>query len=275
MTATTRPAPAPVLVERPSGPLAGFRPLFRKDVADWRTGKGPWIVFIVTTLFMALAAANSYITSYLIRTLPADQTGGASTQPISTIPLDNIMSAVGSQIFVFVTIFAAMGLLVGERERGTLSWVASKPVSRASIWASKFASGTAIIWLTGAVLPMIVTTATVVALYGAPSFGAVALITLGMGATIALYVAVALTASTFVASQPGVAGITFAVFILPALLLSILPAAVGPFLPTSILNWFVGLATGASVGFVTPIVWLASLAALGAISARRMGQLEL
>jgi ABC-type transport system involved in multi-copper enzyme maturation permease subunit len=275
MTATSLSAPAPVLIERASGPLAGLRPLFRKDIADWRSGKGPWIVFIVTTLFMALQAANSYITSYLVRTLPADQTGGATSQPISLVPLDNILTSVGSQIFVFVAIFAAMGLLVAERERGTLSWVASKPVSRSSILASKFASGTAVIWLTGAILPMIVTTATVVALYGVPSLSAVALITLGMGAAIALYVAVALTASTFVASQPGVAGITFAVFIAPALLLAVLPAAAGPFLPTSILNWFVDLAQGASVGFVTPIVWLVALAALGAIAARRMGQLEL
>jgi ABC-2 type transport system permease protein len=228
----------------------------------------------VTTLFMALAAANSFISAYLIRTLPAEQTGGTPTQPLSVLPLDNIMSAVGSQIFVFVTIFAAMGLLVAERERGTLSWVASKPVSRASILASKFASGTAVLFVFAAIIPMIVTTAVVVALYGSPSIVAVTLITLGMGATIAFFVAVALTASTFVASQPAVAGITFGVLIAPLLLLGILPGA-EPFLPTSILNWFVGLATGASVGFITPIAWLISLAALGAIAARRMGQLEL
>jgi ABC-2 type transport system permease protein len=272
MTATT--ASAPALIEGSSGPLAGLRPLFRKDITDWRVGKGPWIVVIVTTLFMALAAANSFISAYLIRTLPADETGGASTQALSTVPLDNIMSAVGSQIFVFVTIFAAMGLLVAERERGTLSWVASKPVSRTSILASKFASGTAVLWVFAAIIPMIVTTATVVVLYGAPSLSAVTLITLGMGATIALYVAVALTASTFVSSQPGVAGITFAVLIAPLLLLGILPGA-EPFLPTSILTWFVGLATGASVGFITPIAWLISLAVLGTIAARRMAKLEL
>jgi hypothetical protein len=64
------------------------------------------------------------------------------------------------------------------------------------------------------------------------------------------------------------------VLIAPLLLLGIVPGAT-PFLPTSILNWFVGLATGASVGFIIPIVWLASLAALGAIAARRMAKLEL
>ena len=274
MTATTIPAP-PALIQRASGPLAGLRPLFRKDIADWRSGKGPVIVFVITALFMALTAANSYISAYLIRTLPAEQTGGGANARLSVVPLDNIMSAVGSQIFIFVTIFAAMGLLAAERERGTLSWVASKPVSRASILASKFASGTAVLWICAAILPVIVTTAVVVVLYGPPSLGAVALITLGMGAAIALYVAVALTASTFVASQPGVAGITFAVLIAPVLLMAILPAAAGPFLPTSILSWFSGLATGADVGFVTPIVWAVTLIALGAIAARRMAKLEL
>jgi ABC-type transport system involved in multi-copper enzyme maturation permease subunit len=272
MTATTVSAPA--LIEGSSGPLAGLRPLFRKDIADWRAGKGPWIIFIVTTLFMALTAANSYISAWIIRTLPAEQTGGGANAHLSTVPLDNIMSAVGSQIFIFVAIFAAMGLLVAERERGTLGWVASKPVARSSIWASKFASGTAVIWLTGAILPMIVTVGVVVALYGAPSIAAVSLITLGMGATIAFYVVVALTASTFVNSQPGVAGVTFAVFVLPVLLPAIVPG-LAQYLPTSILNWFVGLAQGASVGFITPVAWLISLVALGFISARRMGQLEL
>jgi ABC-type transport system involved in multi-copper enzyme maturation permease subunit len=274
MTATTVSTPAPAFIEGSSGPLAGLRPLFRKDIADWRSGKGPWIIFIVTTLFMALAAANSYISKIIIETLPAEQTGGGANARVSIVPLDNIMSAVGSQIFIFVAIFAAMGLLVAERERGTLSWVASKPVSRSGIWASKFASGTAVIWLTAAVLPMIVTAAVVVVLYGAPSIAAVTLITLGMGATIAFYVVVALTASTFVNSQPGVAGITFGVFVLPVLLLAIVPA-LAQFLPTSILDWFVGIATGASVGFITPIAWLISLVVLGVISARRMGQLEL
>lgn len=69
MTATTVPASEPARIERSAGMLAGLRPLFRKDIADWRSGKGPWIVVIITTLFMALAAANSYISGYLIRTL--------------------------------------------------------------------------------------------------------------------------------------------------------------------------------------------------------------
>jgi ABC-type transport system involved in multi-copper enzyme maturation permease subunit len=274
MTATTVSTPAPAFVEGSSGPLAGLRPLFRKDITDWRSGKGPLIIFVVTALFMALTAANSYISAILIKTLPAEQTGGGANSHLSLVPIDNIISAVGSQIFVFVAIFAAMGLLVAERERGTLGWVASKPVSRSSIWASKFASGTAVIWLAAAILPMIVTAVVVVALYGTPSIAAVSLITLGMGATIAFYVVVALTASTFVNSQPGVAGITFGVLVLPLLLLAIVPG-LAPYLPTSILNWFAGIATGASVGIITPIAWLISLVALGFISARRMGQLEL
>jgi hypothetical protein len=48
-----------------------------------------------------------------------------------------------------------------------------------------------------------------------------------------------------------------------------------PLLPTSILGWTMGAATGADVGIVTPIAWVVGLVALAIFATRQMGRLEL
>ena len=275
MTATTVHASSSIARRgAASAAFAGFRPLFRKDIAEWGSGKRAWIVLGVTAVFMALGAANAAINAWVIKNVPEAAQAGAD-KLISLAPLDNVLTAVAAQIFILAAIFAAMSLLVVERDRGTLSWIASKPVSRTSIWVSKWASATAVLIVIAAVVPMIVTTVVAAVLYGPPPVAAIVVVTIGMAAAIALFVAVTLAASTFVASQPAAAAIGFAVFLAPAILLGILPAAVAPFFPTSIVNWSVGLATGDSVGVITPIAWAVSLVVLGVVSARRMGSLEL
>ncbi|HEX2754120.1 MAG TPA: ABC transporter permease subunit [Candidatus Limnocylindrales bacterium] len=171
--------------------------------------------------------------------------------------------------------FAAMSLIVRERDGGTLSWVASKPVSRSSILISKWLSASAVLWVVAGLVPLGLTVATVTVLYGAPPVGAVFAAGFGIGAAISLFVAVALAASTFSASQPAVAGITFAAFLLPTIVAAVIPFDIAPYLPTSILSWAMGVGTGAAVGFVTPIAWVLGLAAIGLVGARRMAALEL
>jgi ABC-type transport system involved in multi-copper enzyme maturation permease subunit len=273
MTATSVPASAPLERRgRAFATLAGVRPLFRKDVGEWRHGVRLSVVLAVTSAFMGLAAANSAINHWVVANLP--EAAGQDTK-MSLVPFDNLLVAASSQIFVIAAIFAAMSLLVTERERGTLSWVASKPVSRTGIWLSKFASATGILWIVAGIVPMVVTAVVVAALYGVPSISAVILITIGVCAAIALFVAVVLAASTLAPSQPAVAAIAFAVFFLPSILGAIVPDGVQPLFPTSILTWAAGLAAGLDVGVVTPISWLVAIVALAAFSARRMDQLEL
>jgi hypothetical protein len=55
----------------------------------------------------------------------------------------------------------------------------------------------------------------------------------------------------------------------------LIPFDIAPFLPTSILDWAVGLALGAPVGFVTPIAWALSIVALVAAAVWRVDKLEL
>ena len=262
------------LAARTSGRLPGLGALVRKDLGEWTHGKRAVVVLIVVGLFMILGAANSWINAWVIANVPEAATAGAD-KVISLAPLDNVLTAVASQIFVFAAIFAAMSLLVGERDSGTLAWVASKPVSRTSILVSKWVSATAVLWVAAGLVPLALTAAVVTVLYGVPPIGAVVAAGLGIGAAIGLFVAIALAASTFSASQPAVAGIGFAAFLLPMMVNAIVPFDLAPYEPTSILSWVMGVATGAPVGIATPIAWVVGMLGLGALASRRMATLEL
>lgn len=253
--------------------FAGLRPLARKELGEWRHSRRVWVIPLVITLFMVLTAANAWITTTIATSLPPDVQAPAA--PASMAPLDNLLAAVSTQVFILAAIFAAMNLLIGERERGTLAWVASQPVERGAIWSAKWLVGSAAIALVAAVIPAVATTAVVVALYGIPDAVTVVALLAGMAAVVVFYVAVVLAASTVVMNQAAVAAIGFAMFVVPVILSAVVPFDIGPFLPTSILTWAVGLAMGAPVGIVTPIAWVVGTAALVAVATRQMGRLEL
>ena len=255
-----------------SSRFAGFRPLVRRELAEWRHSRRIVVIPVVMSLFMVLSAANSWIVSQVVANVPGAE---APDAPISLDPLQNLLAAVGSQIFVLAAIFATMSLLVGERERGTLAWVASKPVSRGAIWASKALAGSAVVGLVAVVIPMAITTAVVAAIYGVPAIGPVLAITTGMVVLSALFVVIGLAVSTVVTSQAAVAAIGFAMFFVPALLLAIVPVDIEAFLPTSILGWSVGLAMGAPVGFATPVAWAVAMIVLVWVSVRGLERAEL
>jgi ABC-2 type transport system permease protein len=271
MTASTISPRAELAGRAPNRRLAGLRPLFRKERGEWLHSKRIWVILIVTTLFMTLAAANGAITSYIVSVTP----DAAPSKPISLVPLDNFGAAISSQIFVLVAIFAAMSLLVAERDHGTLAWVASKPVSRGAIWAAKWLAAALVVSVVAGLLPLFVTYGLVVALYGAVPASVLILVAAGVVASIAFIVAVVLAASTVISNQPAVAAIGFAVFFLPQLLVGLVPVDISEYLPTSIMSWTIGLAAGADVGVITPIAFAVSMVAVVAFATWRMGKMEL
>ena len=253
--------------------LQGLRPLFRKDVGEWLHGRRTWVIATVSTLFMVLAAANNALIVWLGANLGEGQDGPGI--PTSLDPLDNLMVAAGFPTYVLAAIFVAMGLIVSERQSGTLAWIASKPASRPAIWLSKWASATVMLSIVAVVVPLAITAGIVAVLYGAPPVLPVVMISFGVGAAAAFFVAVVLAASTVVPSQAAGAAFGFAVYFLPSLLAVLAPFSIEPFLPTSITNWSIGLAMGVDVGWSTPIAWAASLVALAGFAAWRMETLEL
>ena len=251
--------------------LAGFGPLLRKELLEWAHSKRPWVILAVATVFMTMTAANAAINTWIIANVPDASTAAGV---ISLDPNTNFMAAVSTQIFVIVAIFAAMSLLVAERERGTLSWVASKPVSRGAIWLSKWAAAVIVVAIVAGIVPMAATFFVVAPLYGSAGLGVIVFATVGAAASIALMVAVVLAVSTVIPNQPAVAAIGFAAFFLPQILVSLVPVDISPFLPTSIMAWAVGLGAGADAGFVTPIVWAASIVGLTWFASRQMERIE-
>ena len=261
--ASTPPADARASVGR----LPGFARMTSKELTEWRRGKRAWTVLLVSVAFMTLSAMNAWIVTQLAPLQP---------EPVPLPPLDpfiNLAGAVSSQVFVIVAVFATMSLLIAERENGTLSWTASKPVSRTAIWLSKWASASGILWLLAGIVPLVVAVVAVVALYGAPPVLPTLLLVLGIGMSTALVVAISLAAATVVRSQAAVAAITIAAIFLPEIVAGIVP--IREFLPTSILHWSILAAAGESVGLVTPVAWAIALGALILFGTRRLERLEL
>ena len=252
--------------------LAGARPLIRKEFAEWRHSRRVWVIGIVSSLFMGLAVANSAINAYVIAHLPADAT---VSKAITMDPFQNLQMTAGSQIYIVAAIFAAMSLIVIERDRGTLAWVASKPVARPAIWFSKWVVGSTMVTVSSVIVPLVISVAVVVVLYGVPPVLPVVGLAGGMIAMVTLFIAVSLAASTVVGNQAAVAAIGFAAFFLPTVLVGIVPFDIEPFMPTSILPWAAGFASGAPVGFVTPFAWAIALVVLAGVGARRLEAAEL
>ncbi len=245
----------------------GFSGLLRKELLEWLRGRRAWIVLAVSVAFMALTALNAWLQE-TIATME-----GVEIPPPNMDPMVNLMTAVSTQIFVVVTIFAVMSLLIVERESGTLAWTASKPVSRAGIWLAKWLSATGILWLLAGLVPLAATIVLVILLYGPVQAAPIAIVAVGIGMSIALFGAIVLAASTIVTSQAAVAAIGLAAVFLPQVLGAIVP--IGPYLPTSILEWTLVTASGQSAELATPIVWAATVVFLVVFAARRMERMDL
>jgi MYXO-CTERM domain-containing protein len=253
--------------------LLGFGNLVRKDVAEWLHGKRPWIVLAVTASVFALTAANARITEWAARSFPAEP-GDGPAKVLSVLPLDNILIAIGTQFIVLAAIFATMSLLLAERDSGTLAWTISKPVSRTSVLVSKWLTSTLILWVTAVIIPLTLTTVVVTVLYGLPDLTAVIALGVSLITVPALFVGVALAAATIVPSQAAVAAIGLTLLAAPPIVGGILPALT-PFFPTSIVDWSVQVSTGGPPSLVTPVAWLAGMAALFVLARRRLNAMDL
>ena len=254
------------------GPLAGLNALARKDTTEWLRGRRAIVVFIIVTAFMALAAANGAITQWIIANVP-DASTGAKAAPID--PLSNLVTGASSQIFALAAILATMGLIATERDSGTLAWTAAKPVSRAAIPVSKWITSSVVLMVTAVALPLILTAIEVTVLYsanGSLPIEVVAGLGVGMAASLAFIVAVVITASTFLRSQAAVAAIGIGVLALPGIVSSIVP--IGDYLPTSILDWTIGVVSGQPVSWATPVAWVVSITLLLGVAARRVDRME-
>lgn len=119
--------------------MTGYRELLEKEVIEaWRTHR----IVLVVALYIVLGIASPVIVRYLpeLQGLfgPVDEELG-----FGELGLPDAIDLLVRNIVQFGSIAAvllAMGSVAGERERGTLGLLVSRPVSRIAVLAAKFAS---------------------------------------------------------------------------------------------------------------------------------------
>ena len=113
----------------------GFSQFFRKEISERVASRRALVAFAVTSVLVA----GTTVAPWLQATFPGSE---ASASPIVLDPTFNLIGANWNQWLTYIAIFATMGLLAGERDKGTLAWSLPKPLSRPALLLAKWSAGT-------------------------------------------------------------------------------------------------------------------------------------
>jgi len=232
-------------------PFLGFGTVLRKELTEWFRGPKALIVAgisIVGAVFMTLIPFIARATD------EAEQAGLLTMDPTA-----NVLLGWTGQTVALITVVATMALLSTERDRGTLAWTMTNPVSPTSIIAAKFVSAFAVLTLTAIVLPLLVSIGLATAVYGAvPDLRVVGTFAILFLSLPAFYIALTVGFGTAIKSTAGVAGAAFAVMFVPQVVAGLVPI-VNELSPTSIGSWAMAVAKGEPTSALTPVGWLVSM----------------
>lgn len=230
----------------------GFGTAFRKELTEWLRGPKTLVVAAVS---IGVAVFTTLVTVIAQATSDPSEIVGMSTDPTS-----NVLFGWSGEVVGLIAIVATMALVSTERERGTLAWSMSNPVSPTSILAAKFVAAMLVISTAAVIVPMAISVAVATIAYGAVAdLGTVTLFTVLFLAIPAFYVALSLTLGAGLKSTVGVASVALAVLFVPDILANLLPA-IGPWSPTSIATWIQAVVAGQPAPLATPVAWVVSMA---------------
>ncbi len=250
--------PATARASARSGMFLGFGTFFRKEITDWVRSRRALIVgafVIASAVFMTLIP---FVVQF---------SGQPSSVPLSMDPTDNVLLGWAGQTMAVVALLASMSLLSGERDRGTLAWSLTLPVSPTSVLAAKWLAAVLALGAVTIVAPLTVSVAVATVAYGGlPDLGSVGLFAAMYVAVPAFYVSLTLALGTVIKSTAGIAGIGFLVMFLPMMIGALVPV-IGELSPTEIGAWARAVATGQQASPLTLIGFLGSMAFL-AIAAK-------
>jgi ABC-type transport system involved in multi-copper enzyme maturation permease subunit len=234
------------------GILLGFGTVFRKEVQEWTRGRRALIVSIVSVS----AAVLGTIVPLLV---PKDSPGAAA---LSMDPTTNVLISWSGLTFAIVAVLATMGLVSTERDRGTLGWNLTNPVSPSSILAAKWSAAVLVYGFVGVVAPLVVSTIVAAVAYGGvPDLGIIGLFAILYLTVPAFYIGLMVALGSGIKATAGIAGIGFLVMFLPSGIGALLPI-VNEVSPTSIGTWAVAVATGGPASPMTLAGWVVSMAVL-------------
>jgi ABC-2 type transport system permease protein len=119
---------------------AQFGTLLRKELLEqWRTRR-VLVVFVVFLLFGLTSPLLARFTPEILRNVPgAEQFAGLIPEPTTRDAVGQYLESI-TQFGFIMTLLLAMGLIAGEKERGTAALLLSKPVPRWAFVAAKFAA---------------------------------------------------------------------------------------------------------------------------------------
>jgi len=255
-TAVT-PRTAPAIGRRP---LLGFGTVLGKELTEWF--KGPKAL-IVTGVSVLGAIFMTVIPFVVKATNQAAESGPGQSQMLLTMdPTTNVLLGWTGATVALIAVVATMALMSAERDRGTLAWSLTNPVSPTSIIAAKFIAAMVVFSATAIILPLAVSVGIATVVYGGlPDLSIVGTFTLLYLTLPAFYIALTVGLGTAIKSTAGIAGVAFAVMFVPQLIGGLLPI-VNELSPTSIGGWAMLVAKGQPASMLTPIAWLVSMAVL-------------
>lgn len=239
-----------------ASPFLGFGAFFRKEVVEWVRGRRALVLLVATGAMMGLMVLGS-------RLAVLSAAAGGITLPAlpSLDPTHNVLAKWDQWVFVYA-ISASASLLVGERDRGTLAWSLSKPLSRSALLLAKWAAGVLMFSVFAIALPMAICVVVAVPAYGMPDLAAVAVATVLLTTVPAFFIGLALVLGIVLPGQAGVGGASLGVALSPYIVGSVAPG-VAAMLPPSIGSWAMAVAAGGPAPLATPLGWLAGMVLVG------------
>jgi ABC-type transport system involved in multi-copper enzyme maturation permease subunit len=234
--------------------LLGFGTVVRKELTEWLRGPKALIILAVSVLGAVFMTLIPFI---------ADATHEAeSAGLLSHDPTANVLLGWTGQTVALIAILSTMALLSTERDRGTLAWTLTNPVSPTSVIAAKYIVALVVFVTTAVLLPMLVSVGLATVVYGGvPDLRVVGTFLALFAALPAFYIALTIALGTGLKSTVGIAGVAFAVMFLPQAIGGLLPI-VAEVSPTSIGGWALQVAKGEPASMLTPIGWVISMTVL-------------
>jgi ABC-2 type transport system permease protein len=236
----------------PSGTMfLGFRNVFRKEVTEWLHGPK---VLVIAVLSIAVAIFTTMLTRIEQATMDPGE-----ILDISTDPTVNALLGWSGQIVGLMAIIATMTIISVERDRGTLAWTLTNPVSPTSILAAKFAASMIVFSLVVVVIPMGIAVGVATVAYGAlPDLGTIAAFTVLFLAVPMFFLALTIGLGAVIRSTAGIAAVALAVLFVPQMLGGMVPHLT-ELSPTSIGQWAQAVVMGNPAPMSIPVSWLVSM----------------
>ncbi len=210
--------------------MKGFRTLFWKELLEQRRTMRFWAIVI---LFLACGLLSPLIAKYtpeIVKSLAGSSLGITIPTPTTLDSIDQLLKNLG-QFGALAAILITMGLVAGEKERGTAQMILTKPASRGAFLGAKFAA-TALTLLVGVAAAGIAAFVYTALLFTTPDAAGFALLCLLVWVSLLVYVALTFLGSTIANSPLAAGGFGFGAVVVAGIL-GVLPT-IGPYLPGSL-----------------------------------------